>query len=181
MNYDHVFDQAIDRLHAEGRYRVFIDILRNKGAYPNARCFHGHNGPKPITVWCSNDYLAMGQHPKVISAMEDALHDVGAGSGGTRNIGGNTHYHIQFEGQVDLLFDLRQMVGFTLDVAWEEIKFSRQHAGDFRRIAVLTEDQWLTWSAWVSQLFVSAEVRVFDDEDEARAWLAADEAAETAQ
>ena len=90
-------------------------------------------------------------------------------------------YHIQFEGQVDLLFDLRQMVGFTLDVAWEEIKFSRQHAGDFRRIAVLTEDQWLTWSAWVSQLFVNAEVRVFDDEDEARAWLAADEAAETAQ
>ena len=83
------------------------------------------------------------------------------------------NYHIQFEGQVDLLFDLRQMVGFTLDVAWEEIKFSRQHAGDFRRIAVLTEDQWLTWSAWVSQLFVSAEVRVFDDEDAARAWLAA--------
>jgi len=91
------------------------------------------------------------------------------------------NYHIQFEGQVDLLFDLRQMVGFTLDVAWEEIKFSRQHAGDFRRIAVLTEDQWLTWSAWVSQLFVNAEVRVFDDEDEARAWLAADEAAEAAQ
>ena len=64
--------------------------------------------------------------------------------------------------------------GFTLDVAWEEIKFSRQHAGDFRRIAVLTDDQWLTWSAWVSQLFVTAEVWVFDDEDEARAWLAAE-------
>ena len=89
------------------------------------------------------------------------------------------NYHIQFEGQVDLLFDLRQMVGFTLDVAWEEIKFSRQHAGDFRRIAVLTEDQWLTWSAWVSQLFVTAEVKVFDDEDEARAWLAAETTAET--
>ncbi|MBA4353170.1 MAG: 5-aminolevulinate synthase, partial [Novosphingobium sp.] len=68
-----------------------------KGAYPNARCFAGHNGPKPITVWCSNDYLAMGQHPKVIEAMEEALHNVGAGSGGTRNIGGNTHYHIQLE------------------------------------------------------------------------------------
>jgi 5-aminolevulinate synthase len=97
VNYDAVFDKAIDRLHAEGRYRVFIDILRNKGAYPNARCFAGHNGPKPITVWCSNDYLCMGQHPKVISAMEEALHDVGAGSGGTRNIGGNTHYHIELE------------------------------------------------------------------------------------
>ena len=97
VNYDAVFEKAIDRLHAEGRYRVFIDILRNKGNYPNARCFAGHNGPKDITVWCSNDYLCMGQHPKVITAMEDALHDVGAGSGGTRNIGGNTHYHVELE------------------------------------------------------------------------------------
>jgi 5-aminolevulinate synthase len=100
VNYEHIFDQAIERLHSEGRYRVFIDILRNKGAYPNARCFAGHNGPKPITVWCSNDYLAMGQHPKVIEAMEEALHDVGAGSGGTRNIGGNTHYHIELESEL---------------------------------------------------------------------------------
>lgn len=100
MNYDQIFDAAIDRLHSEGRYRVFIDILRNKGAYPNARCFAGHNGPKPITVWCSNDYLAMGQHPSVIAAMEEALHDVGAGSGGTRNIGGNTHYHVDLEGEL---------------------------------------------------------------------------------
>ncbi len=97
VNYDQIFDKAINRLHAEGRYRVFIDILRNKGKFPNARCFAGHNGPKPITVWCSNDYLCMGQHPKVIAAMEDALHDVGAGSGGTRNIGGNTHFHVELE------------------------------------------------------------------------------------
>lgn len=97
MDYDKIFSQAIDRLHAEGRYRVFIDILRNKGSFPNARCFAHHNGPQPVTVWCSNDYLAMGQHPDVIEAMEEALHDVGAGSGGTRNIGGNTHYHIQLE------------------------------------------------------------------------------------
>ena len=97
VNYNAVFEKAIDRLHAEGRYRVFIDILRNKGNYPSARCFAGHNGPKDITVWCSNDYLCMGQHPDVISAMENALHDVGAGSGGTRNIGGNTHYHVELE------------------------------------------------------------------------------------
>ncbi len=100
VNYKHIFSQAIDRLHEEGRYRVFIDILRNRGSYPNARCFHGHNGPKPITVWCSNDYLAMGQHPKVVAAMEEALHDVGAGSGGTRNIGGNTHYHVDLEAEL---------------------------------------------------------------------------------
>ncbi len=111
MNYDAVFDKAIDRLHAEGRYRVFIDILRNKGAYPNARCFAGHNGPKPITVWCSNDYLCMGQHPKVIAAMEEALHDVGAGSGGTRNIGGNTHYHVELEHE---LADLHGKAGALL-------------------------------------------------------------------
>ncbi|MDM7956305.1 5-aminolevulinate synthase [Blastomonas sp.] len=113
MNYDQIFDAAIDRLHAEGRYRVFIDILRNKGAYPNARCFHGHNGPKPITVWCSNDYLTMGQHPKVIEAMEEALHNVGAGSGGTRNIGGNTHYHVELEHELSDLHGKQGALLFT--------------------------------------------------------------------
>ena len=113
VNYDQIFDQAIERLHSEGRYRVFIDILRNKGAYPNARCFAGHNGPKPITVWCSNDYLAMGQHPKVIEAMEEALHDVGAGSGGTRNIGGNTHYHVELERELADLHGKEAALLFT--------------------------------------------------------------------
>ena len=113
MNYDHIFDQAIDRLHAEGRYRVFIDILRNKGAFPNARCFAGHNGPKPVTVWCSNDYLSMGQHPKVIAAMEEALHDVGAGAGGTRNIGGNTHYHVDLEAELADLHGKEAALLFT--------------------------------------------------------------------
>jgi 5-aminolevulinate synthase len=113
LDYTHVFTQAIDRLHAEGRYRVFIDILRNKGMFPNARCFAGHNGPKPITVWCSNDYLAMGQHPKVIAAMEEALHDVGAGSGGTRNIGGNTHYHVDLEAELADLHGKEAALLFT--------------------------------------------------------------------
>ena len=113
MDYSLVFSQAIDRLHEEGRYRVFIDILRNKGNYPNARCFAGHNGPKPITVWCSNDYLAMGQHPKVIAAMEEALHDVGAGSGGTRNIGGNTHYHVDLEAELADLHGKQGALLFT--------------------------------------------------------------------
>ena len=99
MDYDSIFKAAIDRLHEEGRYRVFIDILRHKGHFPNAQCFGG-NGPKPITVWCSNDYLSMGQNPQVVEAMEKALREVGAGSGGTRNISGNTHYHTQLEAEL---------------------------------------------------------------------------------
>jgi 5-aminolevulinate synthase len=113
LDYQRIFAAAIDRLHAEGRYRVFIEILRNKGSYPNARCFAGHNGPKPITVWCSNDYLAMGQHPTVIEAMEQALHDVGAGSGGTRNIGGNTHYHVELEAELADLHGKESALLFT--------------------------------------------------------------------
>lgn len=85
------------------------------------------------------------------------------------------NYKVKFEGPVDLLFDLRQMAGFTLDVAWEEVKFSRQHANDFNRIAVVTDSQWVTWSAWLSQVFVDADVEVFTDADEARAWLESEE------
>ena len=113
MDYDRIFRAAIDRLHEEGRYRVFIDILRTKGQFPSAQCFAGHNGPKPITVWCSNDYLGMGQHPAVVTAMEQALHEVGAGSGGTRNIGGNTHYHIELERELAGLHGKQSALLFT--------------------------------------------------------------------
>jgi 5-aminolevulinate synthase len=112
LDYDRIFKSAIERLHEEGRYRVFIDILRTKGNYPNARCFGG-NGPKPITVWCSNDYLGMGQNPAVVAAMEEALHDVGAGSGGTRNISGNTHYHTELEAELASLHGKEAALIFT--------------------------------------------------------------------
>ncbi len=81
------------------------------------------------------------------------------------------NYAIQFVGQVDLLFDLREMADFTLDVAWEDIVFARAHANDFSRIAVVTHSQWVAWSAWLAQIFVRAEMRIFDDEMEARSWL----------
>jgi hypothetical protein len=86
-------------------------------------------------------------------------------------------YKIRFSGAVDLLFDLREMAGFTVDMAWEEIQFSKAHSNDFRRIAVITSSQWTTWSAWLSQLFVSADVRVFeaDADAEARAWVVAND------
>lgn len=80
-----------------------------------------------------------------------------------------------FEQRPDLLFDLTEMAGFTVDVAVEEIKFSRIHGGDFRRIAVVTDSQWVAWSAWLETLFVNAELRVFADRDAARAWLAESE------
>lgn len=83
------------------------------------------------------------------------------------------NYKIKFEGPVNLLFDLREMAGFTLDMAWEEIKFARAHRSDFGRVAVLTESQWATWSAWLSQVFVEADVEVFSDEEDARQWVGA--------
>jgi 5-aminolevulinate synthase len=112
LDYDSIFKSAIERLHDEGRYRVFIDILRTKGSFPNAMCFGG-NGPKPITVWCSNDYLGMGQHPYVVAAMEQALQEVGAGSGGTRNISGNTHYHTELEAELASLHGKEGALLFT--------------------------------------------------------------------
>ncbi|NJD25690.1 MAG: STAS/SEC14 domain-containing protein [Betaproteobacteria bacterium] len=81
------------------------------------------------------------------------------------------NYKVRFEGPVDLLFDLSRMADLTIDVAWEEIKFSRAHANDFKRIAVVTDSQWVTWSAWLSQTFVNADVEVFGDAGEAAAWL----------
>ncbi|MBS3936099.1 MAG: STAS/SEC14 domain-containing protein [Sulfuritalea sp.] len=77
-----------------------------------------------------------------------------------------------FDGTHDLLFDLTEMAGFTVDLAWEEIKFSRLHGGDFRRVAVVTDSQWVAWSAWLEKSFFRAEMRVFEDAGEAQAWLA---------
>ncbi|RIX46813.1 MAG: STAS/SEC14 domain-containing protein [Rhodocyclales bacterium GT-UBC] len=81
------------------------------------------------------------------------------------------NYKIKFEGPVDLYFDLSQMADLTIDVAWEEVKFSRAHANDFKRVAVVTDSEWVTWSAWLSQTFVNADVEVFNDAAEAKAWL----------
>ena len=82
-----------------------------------------------------------------------------------------TLYKLKSPGELNLLFDLRAMVGYTLDVAWEEIKFfRREHNHDFSKIAVVTDDQWLTWQAWLSRIFVDADIRVFTDYEEAKAW-----------
>jgi hypothetical protein len=86
----------------------------------------------------------------------------------------NIVHSIQFEGGVNLLLDLRDMVRYTLDVVWEEIRFSREHRYDFRKIAVVTSDEWMVWIAWLNRLFVDAELRVFDDPSIALEWLEAE-------
>lgn len=83
------------------------------------------------------------------------------------------NYTVKFEGPVSLFFDLREMADFTLDVAWEDVVFSRAHADDFERIAVLTNSQWVAWSTWLSRMFVKADIQIFGDAAEAHAWVAA--------
>ncbi|MCB1333071.1 MAG: 5-aminolevulinate synthase, partial [Roseivivax sp.] len=90
MDYTAKLDLALNRLHEEGRYRTFIDIERKKGQFPHATWRKPDGSEAPITVWCGNDYLGMGQHPAVLAAMHEAIDATGAGSGGTRNISGTT-------------------------------------------------------------------------------------------
>jgi 5-aminolevulinate synthase len=97
--HDDIFRRSLAELRAEGRYREFADLKRLRGAFPRARLVTPE-GERDVTVWCSNDYLAMGQHPQVIRAMHDTLDAIGAGSGGTRNISGTQHVHVELEAEL---------------------------------------------------------------------------------
>ncbi len=113
MRYDDKLDQALNRLHEEGRYRTFIDIERRKGQFPNAVWTRPDGTEQEITVWCGNDYLGMGQHPVVLDAMHEALEATGAGSGGTRNISGTTVYHKRLEAELADLHGKEAALLFT--------------------------------------------------------------------
>jgi 5-aminolevulinate synthase len=111
-NYERLLSTYLDELKAEGRYRVFADIRRQRGAFP-AALRYDQEASRPITVWCSNDYLGMGQNPSVIQAMHEAIDSVGAGSGGTRNISGTTHYHVELEAEIADLHGKQSALLFT--------------------------------------------------------------------
>jgi 5-aminolevulinate synthase len=113
VDYVAQLDAAIDRLHAEGRYRTFIDIARKNGQYPHATWHRPDGTETPVTVWCGNDYLGMGQHPVVLAAMHEALDATGAGSGGTRNISGTTVYHKRLEAELADLHGKEEALLFT--------------------------------------------------------------------
>tara|TARA_Y100001934_G_scaffold230058_1_gene277408 strand:+ start:26 stop:1237 length:1212 start_codon:yes stop_codon:yes gene_type:complete len=112
MDYNKFFSSALNTLKSEGRYRVFNDIKRTLGNFPNA-IHYSDSKEKEVSVWCSNDYLGMGQNKKVLKAMHEAIDSAGAGSGGTRNISGTSHYHVMLEKELADLHDKESALLFT--------------------------------------------------------------------
>ena len=100
MDYKAAFETAVEQVKGEGRYRVFADLKRYRGDFPRAAWTRDDGSRSDVVVWCSNDYVGQGQNPIVTEAMHKAIDEAGSGSGGTRNISGTTHYHVELEAEL---------------------------------------------------------------------------------
>ena len=123
MNYERFFDEAINQLHAERRYRIFADLERIVGGFPRA-IWRSNGEAREITVWCSNDYLGMGQNPKVIEAMQQTAGSMGSGAGGTRNISGTNHPLVELESELADLHGKEAGLVFTSGFVSNEASIS---------------------------------------------------------